>query len=486
MSLELRAITKRFGSVVANDTISLSVGPGEIHGLLGENGAGKSTLVKILSGFVTRDRGEIELDGIKLDLDSPNEAVASGIGILHQEPLVFLPFSVVDNFLIGSPKEYGHTEAYEALLRISQQFGFDLNPDVSASNLSIGERQQLEIARLLWLGARVLILDEPTTAISSTQRERLFTTIRGLANDGMSVIFVSHKLEEVQEICDRVTILREGKISASVDLPSSVEYLVSKMFGSKILPQIQKPEVDGSSLLELTSVSAFELTGQIRDASLSVKQGQVIGLAGLEGAGQRTLLRAMAGFVPFSSGSFMLQDVEINELDYLERLRLGFYYLPADRQREGLVSGLSITEHVALSMSDNSMVVDWKIARSEAVRRISKFSIKGTTESTPESLSGGNQQRLLLALMPEMPSLLLMEHPTRGLDIESAAWVWSYLQVLRESGTSIIFSSSDLEELTTYSDQIAVCFSGRIIDRIDATQGTVQELGLLIGGVSQQ
>ena len=486
MSLELRSISKRFGSVVANDTISLSVGPGEIHGLLGENGAGKSTLVKILSGFVTKDRGEIELDGTKLDLNSPNEAVASGIGILHQEPLVFLPFSVVDNFLIGSPKEFGHAEAYEALSRISKQFGFDLNPDVSASNLSIGERQQLEIARLLWLGARVLILDEPTTAISSSQRERLFATIRGLADDGMSVIFVSHKLEEVQEICDRVTILREGKISASVDLPSSVEHLVSKMFGSEVLPQIQRTEVDGPSLLELTNVSVFELTGQIRDVSLSVKQGQVIGLAGLEGAGQRTLLRAMAGFIPFASGSFMLHAVEINELDYLERLRLGFYYLPADREREGLVNGLSITEHVALSMSDNSMVVDWKIARSEAVRRIEKFSIKGTTESTPESLSGGNQQRLLLALMPESPSLLLMEHPTRGLDIESAAWVWSYLQVLRKSGTSIIFSSSDLEELTAYSDQIAVCFSGRIIDRIDATQATVQELGLLIGGVSQR
>ena len=486
MSLELRAITKRFGCVVANDTISLSVGPGEIHGLLGENGAGKSTLVKILSGFVTRDQGEIELDGSKLDLDSPNEAVASGIGILHQEPLVFLPFSVVDNFLIGSPKEYGHAEAYEALSRISKQFGFDLNPDVSASNLSIGERQQLEIARLLWLGARVLILDEPTTAISSIQREKLFATIRGLADNGMSVIFVSHKLEEVQEICDRVTILREGKISASVELPSSVEYLVSKMFGTGALPEIHRSQISGSSLLELVSASAAELTGQITDATLSINQGQVIGLAGLEGAGQRTLLRAMAGFVPFSAGSFTLENIEVGELDYLERLRLGFYYLPADRQREGLIDGLSITEHVALSMSDSSAVIDWNVARSEAIRRIEKFSIKGTMESTPESLSGGNQQRLLLALMPEAPSVLLMEHPTRGLDIESAAWVWGYLQMLRESGTSIIFSSSDLEELTTYSDRIAVCFSGRIISQIDAAQATIEELGLLIGGVPQR
>ncbi|MEE2876067.1 MAG: ATP-binding cassette domain-containing protein [Chloroflexota bacterium] len=486
MSLELRAITKRFGSVVANDTISLSVGPGEIHGLLGENGAGKSTLVKILSGFITRDHGEIELDGAKLHLLSPNEAVANGIGILHQEPLVFLPFSVVDNFLIGSPKEYGHAEAYEALLRISEQFGFDLNPDVTASNLSIGERQQLEIARLLWLGARVLILDEPTTAISSTQREKLFATIRDLAGNGMSVIFVSHKLEEVQELCDRVTILREGKIAASVDLPSPVEYLVSKMFATGVLPETRRAKVNGSSLLELVNASASEQLGQIIDANLAVTRGQVIGLAGLEGAGQRTLLRAMAGFVPFTEGSFRVQSAEISELDYLDRLGLGFYYLPADRLREGLVNGLSITEHVALSVTDQSKVIDWNVARSEAARRIDKFSIKGTVESTPESLSGGNQQRLLLALMPEAPLLLLMEHPTRGLDIESATWVWSYLLTLSESGTSIIFSSSDLEELTTYSDQIAVFFSGRIIDQFDASEATVEELGLLIGGIRRR
>ena len=212
MSLKLLNITKRFGTILANDDISVEIGEGEIHGLLGENGAGKSTLVNIISGSLVTDSGTVELDGNYLDLSSPTDAIESGIGILHQEPLVFLPFSIIDNFLAGLPKsrDFDRTAVRDAISEISQEYGFDLEPDAIASTLTIGERQQLEIARLLWMGARVLILDEPTTAISEDQRENLFATIERLAASGMSVIFVSHKLEEIQSICNRLTVLRKG------------------------------------------------------------------------------------------------------------------------------------------------------------------------------------------------------------------------------------------------------------------------------------
>ena len=488
MTLELRRIRKRFGPVLANDDVSLTIAPGEIHGLLGENGAGKSTLVKVLSGFLDRDGGEIALDGQPLNPRSPRDAIEAGIGILHQEPLVFLPFSALDNMLVGA--EHGRqagggrsrADARAALERLCAEFGFTIDPDAPTSALTVGERQQLEIARLLWLGARVLILDEPTTAISQSQRERLFATIRALAEQGMSVIFVSHKLEEVESLCHRVTVLRQGAVAGARELPCDASELVSLMFGRHVELAQRTTSMAGAPRLTLSGFSAEADGSAITDVDLTVGRGEVIGIAGLEGAGQRTLLRAVAGLTGVRRGTLALDGRDVTSTSYRERLRLGFHYMPADRLADGLVPGLTVTEHIALAHRADEKLIDWDAARRDAEERIARFSIRGTPDSVPESLSGGNQQRLLLALMPEVASVVLMEHPTRGLDLESAAWIWRQLLARRESGTAIVFASSDLDELMTYSDRILACFSGRIIGEADATRTSVEDLGMLIGG----
>ena len=485
MSLQLRSITKTFGPIVANDSLSLTIESGEIHGLLGENGAGKSTLAKVLSGFVSPDSGTVELDDEQLKLSSPSAAVSSGIGILHQEPLVFLDFSAVDNMLVGSPRDGNHTKdlAEEHLLKICEQFNFSIDPLIPVQKLSVGERQQLEIARLLWLGARVLILDEPTTAISGSQRENLFQTIRSLAEAGMSVIFVSHKLEEIQEICSRVTVLRQGRIMGTKHLPCPTNDLIDLMFDRELEPQGRKSSDSlGSTCLEIRGqkVTTHFESGKV---DMTFRTGEIVGLAGLEGAGQRDLLRSIAGLDDTVTEGVFFRSRDIGGDSYIHRMQYGFHYLPADRGREGLVDGLTITEHVALASPQRSIATDWKLSREESKKIIDKFSIKGTPESVPASLSGGNQQRLLLGLIPDNPTVLLMEHPTRGLDIESAAWVWKYLMSLTEEGTTILFSSSDFDELMTYCDRIFVFFEGAIIQELASVEATTERLGSLLGGV---
>jgi general nucleoside transport system ATP-binding protein len=485
MGLELREIQKHFGRVRANDGVSLSVATGSLHGLLGENGAGKSTLMKVLSGFYVADSGEVVLDGRTIALGSPDAAIAAGIGMLHQDPLVFLPMSVLDNFLLASPGsirlDRGRARGEVTELRDRFGFGFDL--DAPARTLTIGERQQLEITRLLWLGARVLILDEPTTGISADQRELLFATLRTLAAGGMSVIFVSHKLEEVEELCESVTVMRQGRVVGSADMPVPPAELVTMMFGEPVSIAERSDVTLGERVLSMRGVSVTERHLRLEDISLEVRAGEVIGLAGLEGSGQRTFLRGVCGLTPPSAGSVVVDGVDVTTRSYRAHLDSGIAYLPAGRLEEGLVEGLSITEHLVLAdRRSRGFFIDWQGARARARDRIAHYSIKGTEASAVESLSGGNQQRLLLAMLPPELELLLMEHPTRGLDIESADWVWGELLARRERGTAIIFASADLDELLRYSDRILVFFSGRVLAELDARGTTLDEIGHLIGG----
>jgi len=484
MALDLRDIHKRFGSVRANDGITLRVEAGSLHGILGENGAGKSTLMKILSGFYEADSGEILLDGERLDLRSPADAIAAGIGMLHQDPLVFLPFTVLDNFLLGSPGplRLDRAAAREALVATSTNLGFRLDPSALARDLTVGERQQLEITRLLWLGAKVLIFDEPTTGISAIQRTQLFATLRRLAAEGLIVLFVSHKLEEVEELCDTVTVIRRGRVVFSSSMPVAPERLVETMFG-KVFVEQEKPQVDlGGTVLALDGVRLVEGTTAIEDLTLEIAAGEVVGLAGLAGSGQRTFLRACAGLVTPRSGRLSVGERDLTRAEYRDHLDAGVHYLPAGRLEEGLVEGITITEHLVLASGDSGFFVDWDAARQAAAVEIADYSIKGIPSSVAESLSGGNQQRLLLAMVPEQVRLLLLEHPTRGLDVESAEYVWSRLLARREDGTAIVFASADLDELLRYSDRIVVFFGGRVFDVVDAGTTDGEALGYLIGG----
>ncbi|MDJ0767627.1 MAG: ATP-binding cassette domain-containing protein [Ilumatobacter sp.] len=484
MSLELRDIHKAFGPVRANDGVTLTVEAGELHGLLGENGAGKSTLMKVLSGFIEADHGTVTLHGERLELRSPRDAVQAGVGMLHQDPLVFGPFSVLDNFLLGSPGRLrlDRKAGAGALRQACDRYGFSFDPNTLAQTLTVGERQQLEIARLIWLGARVLILDEPTTGISASQREKLFEVLRLLAEDGLIVIFVSHKLEEIEQLCDRVTVMRAGQVVGDCEMPTPTEQLVEMMFGQVFVEGDRSPIDLGSVALELDRVTLSERLVRVPELTMRVHEGEVLGLAGLEGSGQRTLLKACTGLLRPESGSIRLAGADLAGRSYREHRDAGVHYLPAGRLEEGLVAGLTLTEHFELASGRRSFFVDWGKAEAEAAHDIDAHFIKGVPDSTAESLSGGNQQRLLLAMMPDDIRLLLMEHPTRGLDIESAEWVWEQILARRGTGTAIVFASADLDELLRYADRIAVFFDGRVIGVVDAAASGVDELGHLIGG----
>jgi len=484
MSLELRDIHKAFGPVRANDGVSISIEAGTLHGVLGENGAGKSTLMKVLSGFISADSGDVILDGTRLELTSPRDGVEAGIGMLHQDPLVFLPFTVLDNFLLGSPGGVGvdRRAGERALRETAERFGFTFDPDAPARSLTVGERQQLEIARLLWLGARVLILDEPTTGISASQRTTLFAVLHALAAEGMIVIFVSHKLEEVEELCERVTVMRRGRVVGEAEMPCPADRLVEMMFGRVLTESELGQPSHGEPVLELDRASLAERALTTSETSLTVREGEVVGLAGLEGSGQRMLLRAAAGLLEPVSGRIRVGGRDLTGRGYRTFLDAGVHFLPAGRLEEGLVTGLTVAEHFLLAGGATRFFIDHDGARQEAEGKIADYSIVGTADSTAESLSGGNQQRLLLAMTPPDVRLLLMEHPTRGLDIESADWVWTRLLERRDAGTAIVFASADLDELLRYSDRILVFFAGEVLKVLDARATSGEELGHLIGG----
>ncbi len=484
MHVELRDISKSFGRIRANDGISVTAESGTIHGLLGENGAGKSTLMKILSGFLAPDRGQILLDGTPARISSPAQAIRHGVGMLHQDPLDFPTLSVLDNFLLGSPggllPDRGRTrDAFDAL---AAQFGFSLPPDAPCAGLTIGGRQQLEILRLLSLGVEVLILDEPTMAISAPQRVRLFEALRTMAEQGKVIFFVSHKLEEVQELCSTVTVLRRGRVAGTVSMPSETRPLVRLMFGQD-LPRTHRARVPlGPPVLELSHLTVSDGRLTLEDASLQVRAGEVVGLAGLEGSGQRVFLHACAGLLRPLDGRVSIADRKMTGRSFRQFLDAGVAYLPAGRLDEGLIPGLTLTEHVVIAEHRPSPFIDWRAATRSATRRIREFRIRGTSDTRVQELSGGNQQRTLLALLPPQITVLLMEHPTRGLDLESGEYIWTRLLERRGHGTAIIFASSDLDELLLRSDRILVFSSGRIAPPLDAHQATVEQLGELIGG----
>jgi general nucleoside transport system ATP-binding protein len=346
----------------------------------------------------------------------------------------------------------------------------------------VGERQQLELLRLLWLGAGVLILDEPTTGISARQRAQLFETLRRLAALGKTVIFVSHKLEEVQELCTRAAVLRQGRLVGEALPPFDVHKLVTMMFEREISPGERTTCSPGETLLSLSGVEAEHGRLSISGVDLGVRAGETIGLAGMEGSGQSLLLRACAGLVPITNGRLSYDGADMAGRNYRHFKRRGVAYVPASRLEEGLIPGLSLTDHFLLTQPKPGFFIDREKGRRLAQERIAEFNIRGTPAHKVESLSGGNQQRALLALVKAGAKLMLLEHPTRGLDIESVIYLWSKLKDRCNQGGAIIFASSDLEELLLYSDRILVFFAGQVSGPLDAAATNVQELGQLIGG----
>ncbi|MBI5669655.1 MAG: ATP-binding cassette domain-containing protein [Chloroflexi bacterium] len=492
MNIELRHIHKRFGPVHANNDINLTFQGGRIIGILGENGAGKSTLMKILSGFQSLDSGEIWMDGQRVDYTGPEAAIEHGVGMLQQDPLDVAAFTVLENFIYGQRGglSLGRKAARDRLKEISWRFGFfDLDPDTPIAQLSIGQRQQLEIVRLLSQGVKTLILDEPTTGISAEQKVVLFNALRELAhNEGMTVLLVSHKLEDVIALCDEVAVLRAGRLVGTRAMPATTRELVAMMFGQELPPVKREPVGEGlrPSPTPAIELDRAQLRGKrvtVSELSLRVQPGEIIGLAGLEGSGQEALLRACVGLIKPQAGRIQLCGEDVTGKSYRHFLRCGCAFGAAGRLEEGLVGGLTLTEHIAL-VNEYQPVVDWNRARRLTQEQLKQYNVRGRPDSRIETLSGGNQQRMLMALMPPKPVLMVLEQPTRGLDVDSARWIWQQLLERRATGTAIIFSSPELDEIVTYSDRILVFYAGRVTEIPDASRTNIDELGRLIGGHS--
>jgi len=485
MRITLRDIRKQYGQVNANDGIDLEITGGSIHGILGENGAGKSTLMKVLAGYTAKTSGTILLNGRPVDYGHPSQATRLGIGMLYQDPLDFPPLTVLENFMMGLDRGFvAREESFRLRLReMADPFGFHLHPDAAVERLTVGERQQLELVRLLALGVEVLILDEPTTGISNLQKQALFSALRKLALEGKTILLVSHKLEDVEALCDRITVLRRGRVEGHMGLPFEGGKLLKWMFGDELAPPpcFEKRTAEGVLTLDMEEVSGSGGRAGLSSCRVSVRQGEVVGLAGLEGSGQAVFLRLAAGLEKPWTGKIRVAGADMTGKDHHAYRARRVTFLPAGRLEEGLMPGLTITEHFALQQQ-KGMTIHWPKAREKAKQGIERFRIRGSPHSAAESLSGGNQQRLLLALLPADPVLLLLEHPTRGLDLDSVQWVWEKLMTYAAQGTSIVFSSADLDEIFQMADRVLVFFNGVVVKDVRTCDTTMEELAKAIAG----
>lgn len=489
MQIAVEHLTKRFGPVLANNRLSISFAAGQIHGVLGENGAGKSTLMKLLSGYMQPDEGQILFDGVPSRLRGPADALKAGVGMVHQEPLDVPAFSVLENLLCAAPRGVfsSRRAAQTALLELAERLGFAVDPAARLDQLTIGQRQQIEIMRLLLCGAQVLILDEPTTGITAAQTRALFAALRQIAAEGRTILFVSHKLEEVAELCDTVTVLRNGEVvpPGQLPMPQPQEYLLALMFGDagassavyRPLPAITAPPV-----WELRQVTVRSGSLRIHDLNHTFAAGRIIGLAGLDGSGQQVLLRLLAGQITPERGQVLVNGQDLTGAGSLAFRQAGIEYLPADRLHDGMIGAFSLTDHFAL-LQRNGMIVDRRSAEELAWQAIADYQIKATPITPIAALSGGNQQRAMLALVPPNARGILAEQPTRGLDVASARAIWGRLQARRDAGCCVVFASPDLDEIMEYSDEVIVCFAGRIGPPMPRALLSSGRLAELIGGV---
>lgn len=504
MDIRIGNLIKTFGKLRANDAISLHFASGQVHGILGENGAGKSTLMKILSGVLPRDAGEIVLDGRPARLGTPAAALKAGIGMVYQDPLDVPAFSVLENFVCASPRGLFPTlaAARHRLEELAGQLAFAIDAEAPVASLTVGQRQQLELVRLLAWGMQVLILDEPTTGITATQRDALFGALRLLASRGHTVLFVSHKLEEIVDLCDTASVLRSGQVmgEGQMEMPQPREKLLSLMFEqvpsdplhpAQLSPvahtQPSPAHPDASAppsppVWQLEQVTIGDGSRELRDLTLTIPAGKIVGLAGVVGSGQHLLLRLLAGNHVPDHGRMLLQGHEQNTPSAVAFRQEGIAFLPADRLGEGLIGALSLTEHILL-LKKSSFLANRAEAHAEARAAIATYDIRGTPDTPLNQLSGGNQQRAMLALIPAYCRGLLLEQPTRGLDVTSARNIWQQLLKRRAEGAALVFASADLDELLAYSDAVMVFFGGKVSPPLPRDTLTTERLAGLIGGV---
>ena len=492
----MRGITKRFPGIIANDRVDFDVRRGEVHTLLGENGAGKSTLMQVLSGLYQPNEGEILIQGGKVDLKCPRDSMDAGIGMVYQRFMLVKKHTVIENVILGL-QEFGavinYRRAIKKIQEISREYGLEIDPNAHIWNLSIGEQQRVEIVKMLFRNVEILILDEPTAVLTPQEATELFNTVRVLTGQGKSIIFISHKLNEVMEISDRITILRKGKKVTTVRKEDTDERgLANLMVGREVLLDIQREETaTEEEVLTLTGVTAVDdrFLPALNGVDFRVHKGEILGLAGVSGNGQRELEQVLTGLRQPTGGTAVLGEHEIAGRSPGEIIRDGLACIPSDRHGVGTAPGLDFMTNIILKTYRyppiaSGIFLNYHIARKEAKELQEQFDIKVPSLRAPvRLLSGGNLQKVIIAReVTSNPKFLLAVHPTRGLDIGATEYVRKQLEKLKRQGVAILLISEDLEELITLSDRVAAIYEGKITGTIPARDATIEKLGLLMTG----
>ncbi|WP_431783268.1 ABC transporter ATP-binding protein [Streptomyces chumphonensis] len=499
-AVELAGITKRFPGVVANHDIHLSVHKGTVHAIVGENGAGKSTLMKILYGMQKPDEGTITVDGEQVTLHSPADAIARGIGMVHQHFMLADNLTVLENTVLGGESLYGiGSRARDKIREISDAYGLGIRPDVLVEDLGVADRQRVEILKVLYRGARTLILDEPTAVLVPQEVDALFANLRELKAEGLTVIFISHKLGEVLSVADEITVIRRGTTVASVSPDEvSTKQLAELMVGS----ELPTPETRESTVTDRPVLSVEGLTVHTHDAEhgdrtvlddvgFTIHAGEVLGLAGVEGNGQTELIEALIGLKHADAGTIRLGDEEITGWATRRRREGGIGYIPEDRHRHGLLLESPLWEnrilgHVTEQPNSRGYWLKPKAARADTERIVEEYDVRTPgIEVTAGSLSGGNQQKLIVGReMSHRPRFLIAAHPTRGVDVGAQAQIWDQIREARHEGLAVLLISADLDELIGLSDTLRVMYRGRLVADADPATITPEELGTAMTGAA--
>jgi general nucleoside transport system ATP-binding protein len=499
-AIACRGVTKRFPGVLANDGVHFEALEGEVHALLGENGAGKSTLSNIFTGLYRADEGELEVFGQPVEFDSPRDGIDAGIGMVHQHFRLVEPFTVAENVMLGDTSDLGHSfrlhprAIEQRVAELGNRYGMAVDPRARIWQLSVGEQQRVEILKALYREARILILDEPTAVLTPQEAEALFVTMRAMAADGRTVIFISHKLHEVMAVSDRVTVLRDGKAVATVSTEgSTLQSLASLMVGRELHTferQEERKEI-GHVLFEVAGLTAAGDRGSdaVTDVSFAIRAGEILGVAGVAGNGQRELAEAVTGLRPVKAGTIRIEGTELATGDPRVGIRAGVAHVPEDRLHTGVAPSLSISSNVVLKSyrsSENAVgpFLRFRRIRERAIDLIRRYDVKAPGPAAPaRQLSGGNLQKVVLAREFESrPRVLVIAAPTRGLDVGAIETVHAYLREAAGRGVAILLISEDLDELMTLSDRIVVIYEGRLVGEVEAATADVDEIGLLMAG----
>ncbi len=498
MKLELKGITKRYGSLVANDHIDLTVEQGQIHALLGENGAGKTTLMNVLFGLAQPDEGEILIDGQPQHLGSPSHAIRAGIGMVHQHFMLVPVFTVAENVTLGMERTrvlglLDRRRTRRDVRELSERYGLQVNPDALVEDLPVGVQQRVEIVKALLREANVLILDEPTSVLTPGETQELFRIMRDLRAGGRSLVFISHKLKEVQEIADVITVIRRGQVVGQRPPTASDAELAALMVGRSVQLRVTKPPASpGEVRLDVQDLTVAGDEGRpaLDAVSFQVRAGEILGVAGVQGNGQTELCEALLGLVPPAGGSVRLEGQDLTRATPRQRLRAGIGYIPEDRQEDGLVAGFSVADNLVLDVYNqppysSGIALDLDTIRATAAERVADFDIRTTSTATAAgTLSGGNQQKVILAReIGRDVRLLVASQPTRGLDVGSIEFVHRRIVEERDQGVAVLIISSELDEIYALSDRIAVMYEGKITG-FRGPDVAAEELGMLMAGTA--